>query len=89
VRDDIGNNVWANFYIPSRENVETLSSVSLMNIALELDCLHPTPDNIIVTALTPDHEVALLGFLPNTNANTGTSQNGFDLNEFKYATYDN
>lgn len=87
VRDELGNNVWANFYVLSQENAYAQAITSIMNITLELDCLHPTPDNVIVTTLTSDHKVVLLGFLPNTKADTGTSQNGFDINNFKYSTY--
>jgi hypothetical protein len=54
VRDELGNNVWANFYVLSAEEAFISSLPALMNIAMELDCLHPTPGNIIVTAVNPE-----------------------------------
>jgi hypothetical protein len=88
VRDDLGNNVWANIYVPSAEDAFISSLPALMNIAMELDCLHPTPDFIIVTAVNPEDKVVLIGFLPNTGTDTDTSQNGFDIENFQYQTYD-
>jgi hypothetical protein len=87
VRDEVGNNVWANFYVLSADSAFMSSLPSLMNITMELDCLHPTPNNIIVTAVNPEDVVVLIGYLPNTGADTGTSQNGFDIANFQYQTY--
>jgi hypothetical protein len=82
-RDEEGNYVWANYYIPSQETAYPITLPILLNIATELDCLYPVPDKIIVTALDPDSQVVLMGFLPNTNAETDASLNGFDINNFK------
>lgn len=87
VRDDLGNNVWANFYVLSAEDAFINSLPALMNIAMELDCLHPTPNYIIVTAVNPEDVVVLIGYLPNTGAETSTSLNGFDIENFQYQTY--
>lgn len=89
VRDSLGNNVWANFYVLSAEDAFISALTALMNVTMELDCLQPTPDNIIVTAVNPDDEVVLIGYLPNTGVETGTSLNGFDIENFQYQTYDN
>jgi hypothetical protein len=89
VRDESGNHVWANFYVLSAEDAFISALPALMNIAMELDCLYPAPDNIIVTAVNPEEEVVLIGYLPNTGADSGTSQNGFDISNFQYQTYDN
>jgi hypothetical protein len=82
-RDEEGNYVWTNYYVPSQETAYPITLPILLNIATELDCLYPVPDKIIVTVLDPNNQVVLLGFLPNTNAETDASLNGFDINNFK------
>jgi hypothetical protein len=82
-RDEEGNYVWANYYVPSQETAYQITISILLNIASELDCLYPAPDKIIVTALDPEHQVILLGFLPNTKSEIDSSVNGFDINNLK------
>jgi hypothetical protein len=46
VRDDFGTNVWAQ-WVTTKEYLEPNLLSSLMNISMELSCLHPAPDQLI------------------------------------------
>lgn len=45
VRDDFGTNVWAQ-WVTSKEYLEPNLLASLMNVSMELNCLHPEPDQL-------------------------------------------
>lgn len=88
IRDPNGNNLWAQWYVRSQEEAYFDALPSILNIARELDCLYPTPDMIFTMVMTGDDKVVLLGALANTGADTDVSQNGFDINNFRYTIYD-
>jgi hypothetical protein len=60
VIDEVGVNVWAQWDGPADM---VIMSASLLNVVMELDCLYPTPDQLIVIVVDGMGEATLIGVL--------------------------
>ena len=60
VIDDLGANVWAQWDGPT----DILALASILNIAMELDCLHPSPTQLLFVIVDENGKVGLIGMLP-------------------------
>jgi hypothetical protein len=65
VLDDEGANVWAQWDGPTDL---ILMSASLLNVTMELECLYPRPDRVIVIIVDENGIVGLIGVIPGINA---------------------
>ena len=84
VRDRNGNNVWAQWYVPDPSDAYLFALPSIMNIAMELDCLYPSPTNIYTIVMVQNHQMVIIGILPRSES--GGELNDM-LNEFDIADY--
>ncbi len=73
VIDDSGVNVWAQWDGPT----DALALASLLNVAMELDCLHPAPTQLIILVVDRQGEVGLVALLPEDGITT------LDLNKLQ------
>lgn len=64
VLDDVGTNVWAQ-WDGSTDPLQL--TVNLQNIVMELECLYPPPDRVIIIVVNEDGIVELLGIVPGLN----------------------
>jgi hypothetical protein len=60
VIDEVGANVWAQWDGPADM---VIVSASLLNVVMELDCLYPAPDQLIVVVVDDKGEATLIGVL--------------------------
>jgi hypothetical protein len=65
VLDDEGTNVWTQWDGPTDL---ILMSASLLNVTMELECLYPRPDRVIVIIVDEKGIVGLIGVIPGINA---------------------
>jgi hypothetical protein len=61
IRGDFGTNVWAQ-WVTSQEYLEPNLLASLMNISMELNCLHPEPDRLFFTIVDGKGNILVNGF---------------------------
>ncbi|HSG45462.1 MAG TPA: hypothetical protein VLA72_20130 [Anaerolineales bacterium] len=66
VIDDVGTNVWAQWDGPTG----FLATVSILNIAMELDCLHPSPTQLIMIVVNEQGKVGMIAILPEIGIET-------------------
>ena len=55
--DEEGINVWANWDSPTDYSYY---APAMMNVAMELDCLHPKPDNLFMGITDEENDLALI-----------------------------
>ena len=60
VKDEVGVNVWTQWDGPT----DFRAMASILNVAMELDCLHPSPTQLIMVIVDSDGNVGLAGILP-------------------------
>ena len=73
VIDEAGTNVWAQWDGPS----DFLALASILNITMELDCLHPSPTQLLTITVDQDGEVGMIALLPESGIKT------MDLNQLQ------
>lgn len=73
VQDYNGVNVWAQWDGPTG----VFAMASLLNVILEIKCLHPAPDQVIVVIVDAQGTVGLIGILP------GAGVESEDINQFE------
>lgn len=64
VHDEVGINVWAQWDVPNNMNDIGMLFASLANVSMEIQCLHPRPDNLFFVQVDSQGNFLRFGLLP-------------------------